>query len=51
MATVMYRDEWNSDNLVLGHSIEDRKVSAKSVTTLAMALSKIEVDLFTENGS
>ena len=27
-----YRDEWNIDSLVLGHNIDDRKVSAKSVT-------------------
>ena len=33
MATGMYMDERSVDCLVLGHHDQDRKVSAKSVTT------------------
>ena len=40
MATGMHMDERSVDCLVLGHHDQDRKVSAKSVTMLAMTLCK-----------
>ena len=43
MATVMYVDEWKIDSLVLGHNIEDRKVSAKLVICVPRPYVKIEV--------
>ena len=40
MATGMHMDERSNDRLVLGHHDEDKKVSAKSVTMLAITLCK-----------
>ena len=40
MATGMHMDERSLDYLVMGHHDQDRKVSAKSVTTRAMTLCK-----------
>ena len=40
MATGMHMDEKSVDCFVLGHHVQDRKVSAKSVTMRAMTLCK-----------